>query len=254
MDRLAEFLQSEQRVRQETSATFGQEGAILEHALGLALRLIDGHHFALDHTLLRAVLISRAVGSLRCAWLSAAAGHPTQALTLARAALEDYATASWVAERPEDAELWLWEIVDDAPEPDRRLPSFSKMLERVGERNAGLPNAFGRAYGHLSEAAHPRAPGLQWNVQSAVSSEGATHTPTLLPIFDATVTASCLHFLLHFAALILGSASELYHLYVPVATHDHDDLLSESLTVRWQMLGVYEHIRPLVPLAEDGDR
>ena len=252
MDRLKELRVAEENVREETFAAFGEEVAVLEHALGFIHHILGrAGKFDLDHTFLQGLLVSRAAGSLRCAWLCATAGYRTQALTLVRAALEDYATAVWVAEQPTDAELWLWEIVDNLPEPNRRLPSFTEMLERAGRSNGGSDDVFKNVYGHLSKAAHPRAPGLQWNVQWGGSDGDASHTAQLLPIFDEPGTASCLHHLLPIAALVLGVAVKLYAANFPHATHDNDELLAESLVVRVQILAAQERIRPLVPVATE---
>ena len=254
VQRLKELRAAEENVREETYAAFGEEVAVLEHALGLIHHVIGrAGNFTLDHTFLQALLVSRAAGSLRCAWLCAAAGYRTQALTLVRAALEDYATAVWVAEKPEDAELWLWEIVDSLPEPNRRPPRFTKMFKHLGRSNGGSDDVFKNVYGHLSEAAHPRAPGLQWNVQWDAGAEDAKHTAQLLPIFDEPGTASCLHHLLPIAGLILGVAVKLYAANFPHATHDNDELLAESVVVRVKIVAAQERIRPLVPSTTESD-
>ena len=109
------------------------------------------------------------------------AGYRTQALTLARSAFEDYATAAWVAKRPEDANLWLWEIVDDSLRPERRSPRPTKMFDELDEE-ADSSDVFRKACGFLSEAAHPRAPGLLWNAQFGRCEEGAKHSAELLPV------------------------------------------------------------------------
>ena len=216
MDRLKELRVAEENVREETFAAFGEEVAVLEHALGLIHHVLGRvGKFDLDHTFLQGLLVSRAAGSLRCAWLCAAAGYRTQALTLVRAALEDYATAVWVAEKPEDAELWLWEIVDSLPEPNRRPPRFAEMFEHLGRRNGGSDDVFKNVYGYLSEAAHPRAPGLQWNVQWGAGAESASHTAQLLPIFDEPSTASCLHHLLLITGLVPWCGRQSLHINPP---------------------------------------
>ena len=225
--RLKELRGAEEQVREETFAAFGEEVAVLEHALGLIHHVLGrAGGFALDHTFLQGLLASRAAGSLRCAWLCAAAGYRTQALTLVRAALEDYATAVWVAEKPEDAELWLWEIVDSLPEPNRRPPRFAEMFEHLGRRNGGSDDVFKNVYGYLSEAAHPRAPGLQWGAGAEAQ------VAQLLPIFDEPSTASCLHHLLLITGLVLGVAVSLYASTLPGTADENDELLAESLAVR----------------------
>ena len=237
MGRLEDLRVAEESVRDETFAAFGQEIPVLEDALGLIHHVLGRvGKFDLDHTFLQGLLASRAAGSLRCAWLCAAAGYRTQALTLVRAALEDYATAVWVREKPEDAELWLWEIVDSLPEPDRRPPRFTEMFAHLGRSNGGSDDVFKNVYGHLSEAAHPRAPGLQWNVQWGGGAESASHTAQLLPIFDKPSTASCLHHLLLITALVLGVAVQLYALALPGTADYNDELLAESLAVRLDLL------------------
>ena len=254
MDRLEELRAAEQSVREETFAAFGEEVAVLEHALGLIHHVLGRvGKFDLDHTFLQGLLVSRAAGSLRCAWLCAAAGYRTQALTLVRAALEDYATAVWVAEKPEDAKLWLWEIVDSLPEPNRRPPRFAEMFEHLGRRNGGSDDVFKNVYGYLSEAAHPRAPGLQWNVQWGAGAESASHTAQLLPIFDEPSTASCLHHLLLITGLVIGVAVSLYTSTLPGTADDNDELLAESLAVRLDILNAQRRILPLVPVATDSD-
>ena len=196
---------------------------------------------------LRALLVSRAVGSLRCAWLSAAAGYRTQALTLARAALEDYATATWVAKRPDDAELWLSEIADDLPKPGRRPPSFSSIFKELGQDDPEFERILKQVYGHLSEAAHPRAPGLQWNVQWGRGSEGAKHSADFLPVFDESATASCLHHALVIAGLILGVAAELYLMRDEPPPSDSDEFIAELERQRSRILSADKRLLPLIP-------
>lgn len=212
MDMLDPIRSAEQRVREETYASFGEETAVLDDALGLIHSVLGQvGELALDHTFLQALLASRAAGSLRCAWLSAAVGYRTQGLTLERAALEDYATAAWVQKHPEDAELWLWEIADNVPRPDRYPPRPKEMFDNIAEDDPQLARALNSAYGYFSEAAHPRAPGLQWNVQwGAWHPSGTKQAAELRPVFDAPATASCLHFLLVLAASILDVAVGLY--------------------------------------------
>lgn len=254
MERLTELRATEENVRAETYTAFGEEVAVFQHALGLIHHVIGRTgNFTLDHTFLQALLVSRAAGSLRYAWLCTAAGYRTQGLTLVRAALEDYATAVWVAEKPEDAELWLWEIVDSLPEPDRRPPPFKQMFEHLGQSSGGSDDVFKNVYGYLSEAAHPRAPGLQWNVQWDAGAEEAKHTAQLLPIFDKPSTASCLHHLLLITGLVLGVVVRLYASTLPGTADYDDELLAESRAARMEILSAQRGILPLVPLAADSD-
>ena len=150
MDRLGEVRAAEQRVREETLGAFAGEADVLEQALGLSLHVIHGARLTFDHTFLRALLVSRATGSLRCAWLAAAAGYRTQGLTLVRAAFEDYGTAGWVTMQPDDANLWLWEIVDDVPKPDQRPPRFTEIFKRLSEENLDSPDVLKDLCGRLS--------------------------------------------------------------------------------------------------------
>ena len=252
MDRITDLRAAEQRVREASYAAFGEEVDALEHTLGFTHAVIASvDELSLDQTFLRALLVSRALGSLRCGWLSAAAGYRTQALTLARAAFEDYATAAWVAKRPEDAELWLWEIVDDAAKPDRRPPRFTSMFEELGQEDEGFSSALKRVYGHLSEAAHPRAPGLQWNVQWSPGSQGAKHSADLLPVFDESSTASCLHHLLMIAGLILGVVAELYLGEDGDKPKDSDEFVAELQRHRDRLLRADEQLAPLIPTEAD---
>ena len=253
MDRLAGVRAAEDSVRRATFEAFRSEVAALEDALGLTLSGVEGQELSLDHTFLRALLVSRAVGSLRCAWLSAAAGYRTQALTLARAALEDYATVRWVMERPEDSELWLWEIVDGLQEPDRRPPPFGTMFERVGEEVPEFTEVLKDVYGRLSEAAHPRARGLQLNVEFAAGSEGAEHSADLSPIFHEPRTAACLHHLLLIAGLLLGAALALYVEGHGESAEADDEFVAECWTVRDRILDANGRIRPLTQVAAESD-
>ena len=250
MDRLADVRAAEQRVREETLGAFADEANVLEHALDLSRRMAHGRQLALDHTLLRAVLVSRAVGSLRCAWLSAAAGYRTQALTLARSALEDFATAAWVARHPADASLWLWEMADDLPKPERRPPRTSTMFDELTKH--GAPD-FSRAYAFLSEAAHPRAPGLLWNAQFGKGEESAKHSADLLPVYDREAGATCLHSLLLVAYLILVVAVELRESGAPTDLEETESLLAESRRVATDISDALGRIAPFVPGANDPD-
>ena len=253
MDRLKKLRAAEQSVREETFAAFADEVDVLEHALDLTHRVIGSvRQLTLDDTFLRALLVSRALGSLRCAWLSAAAGYRTQALTLARAAFEDYATAAWVRAYPDDSELWLWEIVDTAPEPDRYPPRFKDIFDKLEENEPELAGVHESIYGHLSESAHPRAPGLRWNVRwGAQGTEGAKHAAELQPIFDEAATASCLHFLLLIAGLILGVATELHAATAPDSEDDGDDLVAESTLVGEKIRDANARLRSMVPTGTD---
>lgn len=253
MDRLTAVRAAEDSVRRATFEAFGSEVAALEEALALTLDAIEEQELSLDHTFLCALLASRAVGSLRCAWLSAAAGYRTQALTLARAALEDYATLRWVMSRPEDSELWLWEILDGLEEPDRRPPPFRTMFERLGEEEPEATDVLKSVYGRLSEAAHPRAPGLQWNVEFTVGSEGAKHTADLSPSFHEPRTAACLHHLLLIAGLLLGAALALYLEHHPESADSEDSFAKLCWTARDRILDANRRILPLVPRADEAD-
>ena len=236
--------------REETFRAFAGEADVLEQALDLSLQVTLGNRLALDHTFLRALLVSRAVGSLRCGWLSAVAGYRTQALTLTRSAFEDYATAVWVAKRPKDAKLWLSQIVDDVPQPERRPPRPTKMFDELDEEGDSS-GVFRKAYGFLSEAAHPRASGLLWNARFDRGDEGAKHSAELLPVYDESATATCLHYLLLVAYRIRAVAVELRVSSVPDDEEATKSLLAESERVAAAILDAVSKIRPFVPMTGD---
>ena len=219
----------------------------------MALDAISDQQLPLGERFLRALLVSRAVGSLRCASLCAAAGYRTQALTLARAALEDYATIRWVIRQPEDSELWLWEIVDGLEEPERRPPPFRTMFERLGEEEPAFRDVLKNVYGRLSEAAHPRAPGLLWNVEFSAGSEGAKHTADLSPTFHEGATAACIHYLLLTAGLLLGVAVALHAEGQPESDVDADPFVEECQAVRDRILDANNRIQPLMHPRRESD-
>ncbi len=249
MEWLRDSRAAEQAVREETLGELAAEAATLEHALDLALRLTQATRMSLDHTLLRAMLISRAVGSLRCAWLATGAGYRTQALTLGRGALEDYATAEWVTKRPDDARLWLWAMVD-SPRPADPLPRFSEMFDELDEETESS-QVFRGAYGFLSEAAHPRAPGLQWNAQFGKGDKDAKHSANLLPVYDKSATATCLHHLLLVAYLILDAALKLRVSIVADDPEETDVLFAEARQVTDALTEANRRIRPFVRVADE---
>ena len=251
MEWLRDSRAAEQRVREDTLGVFAAEAATLEHALDLALRLTQGTRLSLDDTFLRAMLVTRAVGSLRCAWLIAEAGYRTQALTLGRGALEDYATAEWVTKRPGDAGLWLWAMVDSS-RPTDPLPRFSEMLDALDDETKSS-QVFKRAYGFLSEAAHPRAPGLQWNAQFGMGDGDAKHSADLLPVYDKSATATCLHHLLLVAHLILGAAVRLRASIVADDPQETEVLFAEAREVHNALTEANTRIRPFVRVADEAD-
>ena len=247
MERLRDSRVAEQAVRAETLGAFAAEADTLEHALELSLRLTQGTRMSLDHTFLRAMLISRAVGSLRCAWLSTAAGYRTQALTLGRGALEDYATAEWVTKRPGDAKLWLWAIVG-SPRPPDRLPGFREMFDDLDEESSRFARS---AYGFLSESAHPRAPGLQWNAQFGEGDWDAQHSAELLPVYDTVATATCLYHLLLVACLILDVAVKLRDSIGADDAEETDTLFAQARHVATAGLEANRRIGTLLPVSDD---
>ena len=185
--------------------------------------------------------------------ITRSAGYRTQGLTLVRAAFEDYGTAGWVTMQPDDANLWLWEIVDDVPKPDQRPPRFTEIFKRLSEENLDSPDVLKDLYGRLSEAAHPRAPGLQWNAQFGGGDEGAKYSAEFLPVWDNSATATCLHYLLLIAHLILAAAVELRISSLPDDADDTQPLLAESQRVSALILEALGRIRPFVPTADAPD-
>ena len=251
MDTLAGVRAAEDAVRRATLEAFSDEVVVLEEALGITLVAVSDQELPLDHTFLRALLVSRAIGSLRCAWLSTAVGYRTQALTLARAAIEDFATIRWVMEKPEDSELWLWEMVDGLDEPSRRPPRFTTMFERLGAQDLEFKDVLKEVYGRLSEAAHPRSPGLRLNVDFAAGNGGAKHTADLSPTFHEAATAFCLHYLLLTAGLLLGAAIAVYAEGHPESDVDGMPFVAECRGVRDRILDANGRIRRLMhPEAE----
>ena len=107
-------------------------------------------------------------------------------------------------------------------------------------------------YGHLSEAAHPRAAGLKWNVRwGTQGAEGTKHAADLQPIFDKAATASCLYFLLLIAGFTLGVAIALYAVGVPGAEDGGDELVAESALLRQQIRDANARLGSMIPTDTD---
>ena len=160
--------------------------------------------------------------------ITRSAGYRTQGLTLVRAAFE-------------------------VPKPDQRPPRFTEIFKRLSEENLDSPDVLKDLYGRLSEAAHPRAPGLQWNAQFGGGDEGAKYSAEFLPVWDNSATATCLHYLLLIAYLILAAAVELRISSLPDDADDTQPLLAESQRVSALILEALGRIRPFVPTADAPD-
>lgn len=125
--------------------------------------VFDGHRHDRGLNFLISLISVRAFNSLWRGRQCAVDGYAVQAMTLARAALEDWIAVRWLEEKPEKANLWLGHMLEgvevprDARGREEWLPSADKMLIDLPERDGVRA-----AYEALSRVAHPRGSGLGW--------------------------------------------------------------------------------------------
>ena len=121
--------------------------------------LLSGTDHDRDLNLLTGLLANRAFNSLWRARQDAAHGYSVQALTLCRAAMEDWGPLVWLEQNPDTTDRWLWAVLDEVAQPTQRPPSFATIW-----KNLDSPELLASSYDTLSKFAHPKGIGLRWLV------------------------------------------------------------------------------------------
>ena len=129
-----------------TLADHANEIALLDRVLEHFLRLdvLSGQKFESQAQRLILTLGVRSFNSLRCARDALLRGYYVQAMTLARAALEDWVTCLYVRKYPDEAQRWY--------ETDRP-PSLGGMRRKLNHQE--LDATIKEAYDVLSKFSHP---------------------------------------------------------------------------------------------------
>ena len=192
-----------------------------------------------DATLTRTVFVGRGNHSLRCATDLALEDSYSQSITLARFAFEDALAAVWAPDHPKDAEVWLAGILRQ-PAPDRQPPRTKDMIRHVAKvRDGADADALRDVYGRLSEAAHPRGPGLALDIHFPAGESGGAHA-VLGPSYNTTHCAQAIYIILTVTALVLGEGRRL-----SAETTPGGDLRREARDLHDALLAAERLLRPL---------
>jgi len=195
--------QTDQQVRRDSLAAMPREIRLLDDILlhmnhGMASLSGASNDRGLDF--LAMLLLHRAFGSLWRAREDAVCSYPIQALTLCRAALEDWGTLCYIEHHPETRNLWLRDVLEEI-EVSGREPRFKDIwtdLGKLGER----PD---EAYAVLSLFSHPRGRGLPWLYHA----DARTTYFHVGGHFDQRDLSVCLYFLVTVAQPFLERIAQL---------------------------------------------
>ncbi len=182
----------DQAIRKRSQATLPSEIQLVEDLILLLNRgtaIFTGMKHDRGLNMLSGILAGRAFNSLWRAREDALCGYYVECFSLARNALEDWATISWLELHPDDTDIWLWKIVDEVERPDKIPPKFEmicKELGKLGKRPA-------EAWDALSKFTHPRSVGLRWLIHFDPESTYFHYGGH----FDEHGLRICLYFLAH---------------------------------------------------------
>lgn len=156
------------------------------------------------------ILCVRAFNTLIGARDQLVRGYPVQAMTLARAALEDWVAAEWVTAVPERAALFLSAFFSEVEHPvDAKgrpawVPSFDNQLTELPSELQAEPRL---VYRELSDFGHPR--GLSLRQQITVDYSSGEMTVSAGGRYERGITVAGLFHLVRIASGLLPTVEKL---------------------------------------------